>query len=167
MSALHLDALVAVGAVVDDGKRLLETGPPDADDVGDQLTDGDDHLGRIETKDKKRHQRQGRSGRPRHPTKRHGEDVYLQVRPDERPAACVVEVAFHEEVEEVGGVAADGAQLGVAALEDLVAQGGAHVGAAVEEGAGELEGGRRGGGLPSGHVTHTVRFKRTCAAFTL
>lgn len=39
----------------------------------------------------------------------------------------------------MGGVAADGAQLGVAALEDFVAERGTHVGAAVEEGAGELE----------------------------
>lgn len=43
----------------------------------------------------------------------------------------------------MGGVAADGAQLGVAALEDFVAQRGTHVGAAVEEGAGELEDVRR------------------------
>lgn len=59
--------------------------------------------------------------------------------PDKGLAPGVVKVAFHEEVEEMGGVAADGAQLGVAALEDLVAQGGAHVGPAIEEGAGELE----------------------------
>lgn len=63
--------------------------------------------------------------------------------PHKRFAGCVVEVALHEEVEEVGGIAADGAQLGVAALEDLVAEGGAHVGAAFEERAGKL---RRGGG---------------------
>lgn len=44
-STLHLDALVAVGTVVDDGQRLLEAGPPNADDIGDQLTDSDDHLG--------------------------------------------------------------------------------------------------------------------------
>lgn len=54
------------------------------------------------------------------------------------PAAGVVEVALHEEVEQVSGVAADGAQLGVAALEGFVAQRGAHVSPAVEEGAGEL-----------------------------
>lgn len=67
-----------------------------------------------------------------------GKHADLQVRSDEGAPARVVEVALHEEVEEVGGVAADGAQLGVAALEDLVAQRGAHVGAAVEERAGEL-----------------------------
>lgn len=44
----HLDALVTVGTVVDDGERLLETGPPDADDIGNQLTDGNNHL-RAET----------------------------------------------------------------------------------------------------------------------
>lgn len=66
------------------------------------------------------------------------------MRPHKRFAGCVVEVALHEEVEEMGGIAADGAQLGVAALEDLVAEGGAHVGAAFEERAGKLQ--REGGG---------------------
>lgn len=84
--------------------------------------------------------------------------VYLQVCPDKGPASRVVEVALHEEVEEVGSVAADGAQLGVAALEDFIAEGGTHVGTAVEEGAGELEerGGRGGGGLQSYRLIHTV-----------
>lgn len=59
--------------------------------------------------------------------------------PYERLAACVVKVTLHEEIEEVRCVAANGAQLGVAALKDFVAQGGTHVGTAVEEGAGELE----------------------------
>lgn len=40
----HFNALVAVGAVVDDRKGLLETGAPDADHVSYQLTDGNDHL---------------------------------------------------------------------------------------------------------------------------
>lgn len=39
----------------------------------------------------------------------------------------------------MSSVAADGAQLGVTALEDFIAQRGTHVGPAVEEGAGELE----------------------------
>lgn len=65
--------------------------------------------------------------------------AYLQVCSDEGLASRVVKVAFHEEVEEMGGVAADGAQLGVAALEDFIAQRGAHVGPAIEEGARELE----------------------------
>lgn len=64
------------------------------------------------------------------------------MRPNKRLAARVVKVALHEEIEKVGGVGADGAQLGVAALEDLVAEGGAHVGATLEKGAGELEGRR-------------------------
>lgn len=68
---------------------------------------------------------------------------YLQVSPDEGPAAGVVEVALHEEVEEVGGIAADGAQLGVAALEDFIAETGAHVGATVEERTRELEDGKK------------------------
>ncbi|TNN42695.1 hypothetical protein EYF80_047125 [Liparis tanakae] len=60
--------------------------------------------------------------------------AYLQVCSDEGLASRVVKVAFHEEVEEMGGVAADGAQLGVAALEDFIAERGAHVGPAIEEG---------------------------------
>lgn len=62
--------------------------------------------------------------------------------PDERFAARVVKVALHEEVEKVGGIIANGAQLGVATLEDLIAEGGTHVGAAFEKRAGELQ---RGG----------------------
>lgn len=44
-STPHLDVLVTVGAVVNDGERLLETGTPDADDIGNQLTDSNYHLG--------------------------------------------------------------------------------------------------------------------------
>lgn len=40
----HLDVLVTVGTVVNDGERLLETGTSDADDISNQLTDSDDHL---------------------------------------------------------------------------------------------------------------------------
>lgn len=40
----------------------------------------------------------------------------------ERLASCIVKVAFHEEVEEMGSVTADRAKLGVTALEDFVAQ---------------------------------------------
>lgn len=67
------------------------------------------------------------------------------MRPDKRFAGCVVEVALHEEVEKMGSITADGAQLGVAALEDLVAEGGTHVSAAFEKRAGKLrrEGRRR------------------------
>lgn len=56
-----------------------------------------------------------------------------------RLASRVVKVAFHEEVEKMGGVAANGAKLGVTALEDFVAQCGAHVGPAVKECIGELQ----------------------------
>lgn len=45
MSAPHLDVLVAVGTVVNDGERLLETSTPDADDISNQLTDSNYHLG--------------------------------------------------------------------------------------------------------------------------
>lgn len=41
----HLDGLVTVGTVVNDGERLLETRATDADDISDQLTDSNDHLG--------------------------------------------------------------------------------------------------------------------------
>jgi len=40
-----LDGAVAVGAVVDDGQRLLEARSSDPDNVSDQLADGDHHLG--------------------------------------------------------------------------------------------------------------------------
>ncbi len=128
----HLDVLVTVGTVVDDGERLLEPGPPDADDISNQLTDSNDHLGKKGEEHAQTHQ----GGCVRTvPFCRH---TYLQVCSYERLASRVVKVAFHEEVEKMGGVAADGAQLGVAALEDFIAQGGTHVGPAVKEGAGEL-----------------------------
>jgi len=69
----------------------------------------------------------------------HNINTYLQVGPYKRLASGVVEVALHEEVEQMCGVAADGAQLGVAALEDFITERGTHVGPAVKEGAGELE----------------------------
>lgn len=57
----------------------------------------------------------------------------------ERLASCIVKVAFHEEVEEMGGVTADRAKLGVTALEDFVAQRGTHVCPAIKECTGELQ----------------------------
>ncbi len=66
-------------------------------------------------------------------------NLYLQVCSYERLAPRVVKVALHEEVEKMGGVTADGAQFGVTALEDFIAERGTHVGPAVKEGAGELE----------------------------
>lgn len=62
------------------------------------------------------------------------------MRPDEGFATSVVKVALHEEVEQMGCIAANGAQLGVTALQDLVAERGTHVGTAFEEGAGKLGG---------------------------
>lgn len=44
VSTPHLDVLVTVGAVVNDGERLLEAGTSDADDIGNQLTDSNYHL---------------------------------------------------------------------------------------------------------------------------
>ena len=44
-SGSDLDGLVTVGTVVDDRQGLLEAGSSDTDDVSDQLTDGDHHLG--------------------------------------------------------------------------------------------------------------------------
>lgn len=46
---------------------------------------------------------------------------------DKGLATRVVKVALHEKVEEMGRVAADGAQLGVATFQDLVAECGTHV----------------------------------------
>lgn len=43
-SSAHLDGLVAVGTVVNDGERLLKTGTTDTNDIRNQLTDGNDHL---------------------------------------------------------------------------------------------------------------------------
>lgn len=40
----HLDGLVTVGTVVNDGERMLETRASDADDISYQLTDSNDHL---------------------------------------------------------------------------------------------------------------------------
>lgn len=70
-----LDALVAVRTVVNDGERLLETGPADADDIGDQLTDSDDHLGGIKSKSQT-------DARPAWP-------LFAPTRPPPRTCRCV------------------------------------------------------------------------------
>lgn len=57
----------------------------------------------------------------------------LQVRADEGFTSSVVEVALHEEVKQVSRVTADGAQFGVTALQNLVAEGRAHIRTALEE----------------------------------
>lgn len=65
--------------------------------------------------------------------------LHLQVCADERFASGVVEVALHEEVEQMSRVAADGAQFGVTALQNLVAEGRAHIRTALEERTRELD----------------------------
>lgn len=57
---------------------------------------------------------------------------------DEGLPASVVEIALHEEVEQVRCIAADGAQFRITALQDLIAQAGAHIGPAVEKRTWEL-----------------------------
>lgn len=66
--------------------------------------------------------------------------THLQMRPDKGLLPGVVEVVPHQEVEQLGGLGSDGAQLGVAELEDLVAQSGAHVGSPFVERRGKLGG---------------------------
>jgi len=68
-----------------------------------------------------------------------GKHKYLQVCSHKRFATCVVKVALHEEVEKMGRVTTDGAQLGVTALEDFIAERGTHVGPSIKEGTRELE----------------------------
>ena len=62
------------------------------------------------------------------------------MRPDKRLAPCVVKVALHEEVEQMGCVAANGAQLGVTTLQDLTAESSTHVSAPLKKSAGKLQG---------------------------
>jgi len=57
---------------------------------------------------------------------------------DEGLLSSVVEVVPHEEVQQLGGLSPDGAQLRVAALEDLVAQSCTHVSPPFVERRGEL-----------------------------
>lgn len=60
------------------------------------------------------------------------------MRPDKRLAARVVKVALHEEVEQMGCIAANGAQLGVTTLQDLIAESSTHVSTPLEKCAGKL-----------------------------
>lgn len=62
------------------------------------------------------------------------------MRPDKGLLSSVVEVVPHEEVEQLGGLGSDGAQLGVAAFQDLIAQSGTHVGPPFVERRGKLGG---------------------------
>lgn len=58
---------------------------------------------------------------------------HLQVCADEGFASSVVEVALHQEVEQMSRVAADGAQFGVTALQNLVAERRTHIRTALEK----------------------------------
>lgn len=69
----------------------------------------------------------------------HKWNAYLQMCSYKGFTTRVVEIAFHKKVEKVGSIATDGAQLGVTALENFVAERGTHVGPAIKEGARELE----------------------------
>lgn len=53
--------------------------------------------------------------------------------PDKGLLSSVIEVVPHQEVEQLGGLGPDGAQLGVAALENLITQSRTHVGSAFIE----------------------------------
>ena len=66
--------------------------------------------------------------------------THLQMRPDKGLLASVVEVVPHQEVQQLGGLGPDGAQLGVAAFQDLIAQGCTHVRSPLIERWGKLEG---------------------------
>lgn len=70
--------------------------------------------------------------------------LHLEVCADERLASGVVEVALHEEVKQMSGVAADGAQFGVTALQDLITEGRAHIRTPLEKRAGKLNTNIRG-----------------------
>lgn len=65
--------------------------------------------------------------------------THLQMCPDKGLLSSVVEVIPHQEVEELGGLGSDGAQLGVTALENLIAQSSTHVSSPFVECRGELD----------------------------
>lgn len=60
--------------------------------------------------------------------------------PDEGLAASVVKVALHEKIEQMGCVAANGAQLGVATFQYLIAESSTHVCTPFKKRARELRG---------------------------
>lgn len=68
--------------------------------------------------------------------------THLQMRPDKGLLPSVVKVVPHQEVEQLGGLGSDGTQLGVAELQDLVAQSGTHVSSPFVERRGKLGGAR-------------------------
>lgn len=63
--------------------------------------------------------------------------------PDKGLLSSVVKVVPHQEVEELGGLGSDGAQFGVTAFQNLVAQSSTHVSSAFVERRGELDGTRK------------------------
>lgn len=82
------------------------------------------------------------------------------MRPDKGLLSSVVEVVPHEEVQQLGGLGSDGAQLGVAAFQDLVAQSSTHVGPPFIERRGKL-----GGTAESeAHVVISAPFNPRCKA---
>lgn len=52
--------------------------------------------------------------------------------------AIVLKVALHEEIEQVGSITAYGAQFGIAALQDLIAQTGTHIRPSIKKCTGKL-----------------------------
>lgn len=60
--------------------------------------------------------------------------------PDKGLLSSVVEVIPHQEVQQLGGLGSDGAQFGVTALENLIAQSSTHVSSPFIERGGELDG---------------------------
>lgn len=60
--------------------------------------------------------------------------------PDEGLATSVVKVALHEKIEQMGCVAANGAQLGVATFQNLIAESSTHVCTPFKKRARELRG---------------------------
>lgn len=66
--------------------------------------------------------------------------THLQMRPDKGLLPRVVKVVPHQEVEQLGGLGSDGAQLGVAELQDLIAQSSTHVSSPFVERRGKLGG---------------------------
>lgn len=79
--------------------------------------------------------------------------------PDKGLFPRVVEVVPHQEVEQLRRVRPDGAQLGVTALEHLIAQRGAHVCSPLVERRGELE---QNTGRQASEVSAPGRRQETC-----
>jgi len=57
---------------------------------------------------------------------------------DKGPPVIVLKVALHEEIEQVGGITAYGAQFGITALQNLITKTGTHIRPAVKKRTGKL-----------------------------